>query len=133
LSLLEQTPEYVANSKKHRVKGPIVATPEHPHTRFDLLITLAPVHEDADSYEHMEAVALSNTVVLETAISDMCEEAVGDWHAPSNPQFAHLASRPNTSSTCQSAFRYEQFGFGFIKAASNCTVELIDFQSEPSI
>jgi hypothetical protein len=43
----------------------------------------------------MEAMALANTVVPETAISDMCWEAAGEWHVPPDPRSAHPASRSN--------------------------------------
>jgi hypothetical protein len=96
-SLLEQTPEDVTASKKRRSKVPIVATPKRSRARLDLLTKPALGHEDDDSDKDMEAVAQATTVVPETAMSDMCEEAVGEWHAPPDPRFVHLAGRPNIS------------------------------------
>jgi hypothetical protein len=43
----------------------------------------------------MEAMALANTVVPETAMSDMCGEAAGERHVPPNPRSTHPASRSN--------------------------------------
>jgi hypothetical protein len=43
----------------------------------------------------MEAMALANTVVPETAMSDMCREVAGERHVPRDPRSAHSASRSN--------------------------------------
>jgi hypothetical protein len=43
----------------------------------------------------MEAVTLANSAVPETAMSGMCGESAGEWHAPPDPRFAHPTSRPN--------------------------------------
>ncbi len=53
----------------------------------------------------MEAMALANTVVPETAMSDMCGEAAGERHVPQDPRSAHPASRSKipVSSHSQSA------------------------------
>jgi hypothetical protein len=58
-----------------------------------------------DSDDEMETIALANTVVPETAMSDMCGEAVGERHAPPDPHSTHPASRSNipNSSHSQSA------------------------------
>jgi hypothetical protein len=58
-----------------------------------------------DSDDEMGAMALANTVVQETTMSDMCGEAARERHAPPDPCAAHPASRSNipNSSHFQSA------------------------------
>jgi hypothetical protein len=92
-SLLEQTPEDVVASKKRRAKATVGATPKRSRTRLDILTTPAIGHRVVDSDDDMEAMALANTVVPETAMSDMCEEAAGERHVPPDTRSAHPASR----------------------------------------
>ncbi len=68
---------------------------KHSRTRLDILTTPAIGHREVDSDDDMEAMALANTVVPETAISDMCGEAAGERHVPPDPRSAHPASRSN--------------------------------------
>ncbi len=49
-----------------------------------------------DSKEDIEAMAVA-TMLPETAMSDMCGEAAGEWHARPDPGFVHPASRSNIS------------------------------------
>jgi hypothetical protein len=52
-------------------------------------------HRDVDSEDDIEAMALANKVVPETAMSDMRGEAAGEWHVPPDPRSAHAAGRSN--------------------------------------
>jgi hypothetical protein len=70
--LEEHTPEDVVASKKHQAKVTVGDTPKRSRTRLDLLTTPATWQRDVDSGDDMEAMALANTVVPETAMSDMC-------------------------------------------------------------
>jgi hypothetical protein len=94
-SLLEQTPEDVVASKKRRAKATAGATPKRSCTRLDILTTTAIKHREVDSDDDMEAMALANTVVPETAMSDMCGEAAGERHVPPYPRSVYPASRSN--------------------------------------
>jgi hypothetical protein len=59
------------------------------------MTTPATGHKDVDSVEDMEAMALANTVVPETAMSDMCGEAARERHVSPDPRDVHPASRSN--------------------------------------
>jgi hypothetical protein len=95
-SLFEQTPEDVVASKKRHAKATFGATPKRSRTRLDILSTPAIGHKDVDSDDDLEAVALANTVVPETVMSDMCGEAFGEGHMSPDPRSAHpVASLSN--------------------------------------
>ncbi len=81
--------------KKRRAKTTVGATPNRSRTRLDILTTPVIGHRGVDSDDDMEATALVNTVVPETAMSDMCGEAAGERHVPPDPRSAHPASRSN--------------------------------------
>ena len=89
-SLLEQD---VVASKKRRAKATVGATPKRSRTRLDILTTPAIGHRVVDSDDDMEAMALANTVVPETAMSDMCGKAAGEQHVPPDTRSAHPGSR----------------------------------------
>jgi hypothetical protein len=94
-SLLERTPEDIVASKKRRTKAAVGATPKRSRTRLDILTTPAIWHREVDSDDNMEALALANTVVPESAMSDMCGEAAGERYVPPDPRSAHPASCSN--------------------------------------
>jgi hypothetical protein len=99
--LLEQTPEDVLASKKRRAKGTVGATPKRSRTSLDTLTAPAIEHRDVDSDDDMEAMALANTVVPETAMSDMCGEATEERHVPPDPRSVHPASRSDIPANLQ--------------------------------
>ncbi len=57
-------------------------------------------HKDVDSDDDLEAVVLANTVVAETAMSDMCGEAIGERHLPPDPRSAHPSVHMVNRSIC---------------------------------
>jgi hypothetical protein len=77
------------------LKTTIGVTPKSSRTRLDILTTPAIGHMEVDSNDDMEGMALANTVVPETAMSDMCGEAAGERQVPPNLRSAHSASRSN--------------------------------------
>ncbi len=89
--------------KKHRAEATVGATPKRSSMRLDILSTPAIEHKDVDSDDDMEAIALANTVVPETVISDMCREAAGERHVPPDPLSAHPTSFSNIPSNHQAA------------------------------
>ena len=58
-------------SKKRRAKATVGATPKRSRTQLDILATPAIGHREVDLNDDMEAMALANTVVPETAMLDM--------------------------------------------------------------
>jgi hypothetical protein len=58
-------------------------------------------HGDKDSDDDMGAMEMANTVVTETATSDMCEEAAGERHVPPDPHSVHPASRSDIPANLQ--------------------------------
>ncbi len=79
-------------SKKRRAKATVGATQKRSRTRLDILSTPATELKDVNSNDDLEAVALANPVVPETAMSDMCGEAIGKRHMPPDPRSAHRAA-----------------------------------------
>jgi hypothetical protein len=91
-SLLEQTPEEVTTSKKRRAKEAVGTTPKRPRTRLDISTTPATGYMDVDSEDGLEAAALANTVIPETAIPDIYAEAVEGRHTLPDPRSVHPAA-----------------------------------------
>jgi hypothetical protein len=93
-SLLEQTPEDMVAPKKRLAKATVGATPKRSRTRLDIMTTPTTGHKDVDSEDDLEAVALANTVISETAMSDMC--GGGTWRTACSTRsaFASLSNIP---------------------------------------
>ncbi len=92
--LLEQTPKDVVGSKKRQTKATVGATPKRSRTRLDISTTPAIWQREVDSDDDMEAMALANSVVPESVMSDKCRRmarATGSAFCSSDQPLKHTS------------------------------------------